>query len=326
MKERELVSIVMPIYRVERFIAQAIGSVLEQTYDHFELILVDDGSDDASMDIARSFDDPRIRVIRQANAGLAAARNTGIAASKGEFVALLDSDDYWHAQKLTRHVEHLQQEPMVGVSFAGSVLVTEDGEASGVAQRPQLTGITSATLLCRNPIGNGSAPVFRREVLEQTVSIRAGRKHYFDESLRQSEDVEYWVRIALTTDWIFEGIAGTWTYYRINQFGLSANVEKQFSAWKTACGSNEKLDPTFFSLWFNTAAAFQCRYLARRAVQSKDPWGALKMLSRGMFYDAGALVVDYRKTIGTIAGVFAVALLPEKAIAWLRGYAGQLGA
>ena len=88
-----LISVVMPVFNVERYVAEAIGSVLAQSFADFELIIVDDGGKDRSMEICRSFGDPRIRIVSQANRGLAGARNSGILAARGEFVALLDSDD-----------------------------------------------------------------------------------------------------------------------------------------------------------------------------------------------------------------------------------------
>jgi len=107
------VSVVMPIYNVERFVASSIESVLAQTFTDFELILVDDGSTDSSPDICRQYRDPRIRIVSQANRGLPGARNTGIRNATGEFVAIIDSDDLWRPEKLARHVAHLRARPEV---------------------------------------------------------------------------------------------------------------------------------------------------------------------------------------------------------------------
>jgi glycosyltransferase involved in cell wall biosynthesis len=79
----------MPVYNVERYVGEAVQSVLAQSFADFELLIVDDGGSDGSMAICRSFDDPRIRIVSQANRGLAGARNTGILAARGEFIALL---------------------------------------------------------------------------------------------------------------------------------------------------------------------------------------------------------------------------------------------
>jgi glycosyltransferase involved in cell wall biosynthesis len=85
----------MPVYNVERYVAQAVQSVLAQTYGDFELLIVDDGGQDRSVAICAGFDDPRIRILPQTNRGLAGARNTGILAARGQYVAFLDPDDRW---------------------------------------------------------------------------------------------------------------------------------------------------------------------------------------------------------------------------------------
>ncbi len=121
------ISVVMPIYHVEKFVGQAVQSVLNQTFTDFELICVDDGGTDGSMDVVRGFTDPRIRIVCQENRGLAGARNTGIWHAKGEFVALLDSDDVWDKEKLALHFIHLMANPEIGGSYAGSRMMDCDG-------------------------------------------------------------------------------------------------------------------------------------------------------------------------------------------------------
>ena len=124
------ISVIMPVYNVERFVADAVRSVLAQSFEDFELLIIDDVSPDSSIAICLSFDDPRIRIIRhRQNRGLAGARNTGIRHAEGDFLAFIDSDDCWHAEKLKRHVAHLNEHPDVGVSFSRSAFIDEDGIA-----------------------------------------------------------------------------------------------------------------------------------------------------------------------------------------------------
>ncbi len=98
--EPGLVSVMMPAYNAERYIRPAMESLLAQTYSRWELIVVNDGSKDATAAIARSFDDPRIRVIDQPNGGEASARNTALRTMRGEFVAFLDADDAYLPEHL----------------------------------------------------------------------------------------------------------------------------------------------------------------------------------------------------------------------------------
>jgi glycosyltransferase involved in cell wall biosynthesis len=102
----DLVSIIVPAYNAEKYIADAIGSVLRQTYPYFELIIVDDASTDRTAEVVQSFSDQRIKLIRHAsNKGPGAARNTAIEAANGKWIAVLDADDQWKANRLERLVE-----------------------------------------------------------------------------------------------------------------------------------------------------------------------------------------------------------------------------
>lgn len=106
MKKDELVSVIMPAYNAEKYIGDAIESVLGQTYPHFELIIVDDASQDRTVEVVRSFADERIKLIRhKTNRGPGAARNTAIDAARGKWMAVIDADDQWLPQRLERLVQ-----------------------------------------------------------------------------------------------------------------------------------------------------------------------------------------------------------------------------
>ncbi|MEO1554760.1 MAG: glycosyltransferase family A protein, partial [Pseudomonadota bacterium] len=153
---RPTVSVIMPVYNTAKYVEAAIQSVLAQTFTQFELLIIDDAGSDGSIDLCRAIDDPRIRIISQANRGLAGARNTGIRNARGQYIALLDSDDLWEPRKLERHVEHLRLAPHIGVSYAASKLIDEDGHLLRIVQRPKLKRVSPRDVFLRNPIGNGS--------------------------------------------------------------------------------------------------------------------------------------------------------------------------
>lgn len=299
-----VVSVVIPMYNVEKYIEQSIKSVLSQTYHHFELILVDDGSMDNTLSIVNTFVDSRIRIIRQANRGLSGARNTGIDAARGIYVALLDADDYWAPTKLLKHVKHLNANPKVGISYCPSLFISEEGDLLGVGQFPKLKKITTQHIFCRNPVGNGSSPVIRRTLLSEISFFGEKRDKYrnmyFNENLRQSEDIELWTRIALTTNWTFEGISDPLTYYRINNAGLSADTDKQFKSWKNAVLLNQNSAPAFFKKYYSLAKAYQLRYLARRAVQSQSKGMAFKLIHNAIYCDYRILLQEPNRTILTL--------------------------
>lgn len=299
-----IVSVVIPMYNVEKYIAQSINSVLEQSYQSFEIILVDDGCVDNTLNIVSRFSDPRIKVITQVNRGLSGARNTGINAARGTYIALLDADDYWAKNKLEQHVKHLTSHPKIGISYSPSLFINEEGELLGIGQFPKLKNITKQHVFCRNPVGNGSSPVIRKTVLSDIEYLGVEKdKHrtmYFNESLRQSEDIELWTRIALSTEWQFAGISVPLTYYRVNDSGLSANLDKQFASWQHAVMLNKNLDPNFFKQFYSLAKAYQFRYLARRAIQSKNKFTAFKLIHQAIYCNYRIIFQEPNRTIMTL--------------------------
>jgi glycosyltransferase involved in cell wall biosynthesis len=305
----------MPVYNVEKYVGEAIDSVLNQTFPDFELLIIDDESPDNSIDICRSYNDPRIRIIQQKNLGLAGARNTGINHAKGQYIAFLDADDYWAAEKLALHLEHLHQNPEIGVSFCPSIFIDDDGKLLGIKQTPKLTNIKIEDVFCRNPIGNGSAPFIRKSVFENIAFFNYSheilRHWYFDERLKQSEDIDCWLRIATQTDWGFEGIKPALTYYRVNNNGLSANVVNQFDSWKRARKNLQTTAPDCVAQWGKLAEAYQLRYLCRRAIRSRDSSIALKLALMSIKTNFKIIFKEPLRTLNTLCCAVLINLLPS---------------
>lgn len=159
------VSVLIPAYNAQRWIARTLSSVAGQTMPDFEAIVVDDGSCDATPDIVADFAarDARFTLIRQANAGVTAARNRAAASARGRFLAPLDADDLWAPTNLARQIEALAASPDAPFSFARTYLIdADDIIIAGVDSSP-LPACTFEALLAQNFIGNGSACVIRRE-------------------------------------------------------------------------------------------------------------------------------------------------------------------
>ncbi len=320
------VSVIMPVYAVEMFVADAVRSVLEQSYTDFELIIVDDCSPDNSITICRSFNDPRLRIVRHPqNRGLAAARNTGIRHATGAYLAFLDSDDLWCQNKLERHVAHLDEKPEVGVSFSRSAFINADGSPMHYHQMPRLSDISPAYLLCRNPVGNGSAPVIRREVFEDIrTECRFDsdiRDCYFDEHFRQSEDIECWSRIALTTKWRFEGLPEALTMYRLNAGGLSAKLLEQLASWEQMIRKIRAYAPQILHDKEDLARAYQLRYLARQAIRLQDGAMAVSLMHRALLTRARIFVEEPGRTLITLGAAYALSILPRPLYSGLENIA-----
>ena len=312
--QNPLVSVVIPVYNVERYIEEALESVLNQSYSNLEILIIDDESPDHSIERVRnSFDDSRIRIIEQKNRGLAGARNTGIRHTKGDYVAFLDSDDHWQSNKLEQHLAFLTQHYDYGVSFCSSMFIDEQGQPLGRLQQPKKKhSYRASDIFCRNPIGNGSVPVIRKRILEQ-ISFKNGDKthtQYFDESLKQSEDIDCWTRIAILTGTKFHYIDEPLTNYRLNSGGLSADVDKQFETWSALLEKLQGYAPLFAKEYGPVAKAFQYRYLARRCVFQAQGALAMKLMWRALKTKPLALCKEPLKTAETLVASLALSLIP----------------
>lgn len=298
-------SIIVPAFNASATIAETLKSLQDQSFQDFEVIVVNDGSTDHTVDVVQPFlRDNRFHVVDQPNRGLAGARNNGIANASGYYIGFCDSDDLWVADKLARHILHLDMSPDVGLSYAGSILIDDEGQPLGLKQTPRLHSITAAEVFKRNPVGNGSVAVFRRAALMDiayTPQKDRPRQWFFDETFRQSEDIECWLRLALTTDWEIEGILGHLTKYRIACGGLSANTNKQLASWNRVVEKLRPLNPAFFANHEPAARAYQLRYLARRAVSAGDGFKAGKYAHEFLKASLRPLFEEPMKTLTTLA-------------------------
>ena len=135
------VSVVVPVFNGERTIAETIASALAQTFEDFELLLINDGSTDHSSEIVRGFDDHRIQIHTFPNAGLSASRNRGIARSRGEFVVFLDADDLWEPRKLEAQVQALDNDPEAALVYTWVDFISEQGADLGPGLRVEAHGM-----------------------------------------------------------------------------------------------------------------------------------------------------------------------------------------
>ena len=308
------VSVIVPVYKVEKYIAATVKSVIEQTYKNFELLIIDDGSPDQSIEICQQFTDTRIKIIRQKNRGVCAARNTGIRYAQGEYLAFLDGDDMWLPQKLEKHVEHLET-PTVGISFSRSALIDEAGYSLDTYLMPKLKEITPSYLLLDNVVGNGSAPVIRREALEaikfQDNLSGAVKDCYFDERLHHIEDLECWLRIAIQTTWQVEGIPEALTMYRIKPGGASTNLTLQFESLEKVLEKTRSYAPELIAQWEGPAKAYQLRCLSRSALRLQAGSTAVQLIHQALAAHWRIVLEEPRRTLLTLAAAYLLWLLPH---------------
>jgi len=158
------VSLLMPVFNGTRYLHEAIGSILDQTFTDFEFIIVDDGSTDHSMHIAQACGDIRVRVITLSHVGLVAARNRALSEARGKYIAWMDADDVSHPDRLSKQVVFMESHPHVVMLGTWARLIEADGRASGVSAMPPATGRSLYVALCAsNQFINGST-MMRRNV------------------------------------------------------------------------------------------------------------------------------------------------------------------
>ena len=232
------VSVIIPAYNAEKFIVDALDSIFAQTYRPIQIIVIDDGSNDRTAKIVRSYQTSRsseaieqieLQYIYQENGGPSKARNSGIKVAKGKYLAFLDSDDMWPQSKLSLQGKMMKRHPEVSLLFGDSQRFSET-----IANTPSMFQANSygkdffgnefyvldaykKIITCGNFITTGSV-IVRRDALE-SVGL-------FDESLKYSEDVDFWLRIALKYPVAYTD--NLCLVRRIHKANLSVDSEKMY--------------------------------------------------------------------------------------------------
>jgi glycosyltransferase involved in cell wall biosynthesis len=209
-----LISIVIPAYNAEHTILETIASVRQQTFADFELIVINDGSTDRTLDLLKTIEDDRLKVFSYSNGGVATARNLGICKSTGEFIAFLDADDLWADDKLELQLAALKEHPSAGLAYSWTYNISEEGKLLYPLE-PTFSGAVYADLLLWNFLSNGSNPLIRRQAIESVGEFRAPTT---------TADWDYWLRIA--ANWDFVLVAKHHVFYRHLSNSMSTKIDK----------------------------------------------------------------------------------------------------
>lgn len=216
-----LVSVIIPVYNREHLVSQAIESVLAQTYQPVEIILINDGSTDASLSVLRRFESlfpNQIRVIDQPNQGQIIARNNGIQAARGEYIAFLDSDDLWLEHKLERQIPLF--EPGVGLVYSGTEVIDEAGQTIRVELADTtITGNIYPHLLIKNRMTGGTV-VVTAEALRH-VGL-------FSTDFKAAENWDLWLRISKV--YSARAMRDPLLRYRIHDSNMSGDAQLMIHA------------------------------------------------------------------------------------------------
>jgi glycosyltransferase involved in cell wall biosynthesis len=232
--------VVVATYNYGRFLAGAIDSILAQTCQDFEVVVVDDGSTDHTGDVIRPYlDDRRIRYLRTDHLGQPAAKNAGIRASSGEFIAFLDADDLWLPTKLEKQVALFRADPELGVVYSRWRAIDEHGRPIPDWARPTHRGDVLARVFRQSFI------CFSSSVVSAAVFADAG---LFDERIPLSIDYDLWLRIALK--YRFDYVDEPLVEYRTGHANLSRRTIERIDCVRSIMvrfldeyGGRARLDP-----------------------------------------------------------------------------------
>jgi len=278
-----VVSVVVPAHNAASWITEALESVLAQTYAAWELIVVDDGSSDDTPALAGEVAarDPRVRLIRQRNRGVAAARNAGITASAGRYIAPLDADDFWFPDKLALQVAALEAAgPEAGLAYCWSAHVDERSRLTGGTIAGREEGDAFGALFLGNFIGNASTPLMRREALD---AVGLNDTMFFARGAQGCEDRDLYLRIAERFRVVL--VPRVLVGYRVTPGSMSASHRTMLRSHRLLFAKVRARRPDLPGELFRWANAFYDFYLERTAARSGRPLAALGLLARAAWQE-----------------------------------------
>lgn len=278
-----LVSVIIPAWNAEVTLEETLKSVGSQTYEALEILVVDDGSTDRTCDIAEAYcaGDPRATLIRKANGGVASARNVGIDAAKGEWIAPVDADDLWHPTKIEKQVAvALQQPEPPGFVYCWYQYIDASGHIIASGPQRKFTGWALTQFAFHNPVQNGSALLILRE-----AAVAVGG---YDPGLRAAgaegcEDVQIQFQLARRRPVavVPEFLVG----YRKYPGSMSSNMRQIVRSWNLVYDQLVQESPKIPKRVVRWNASFFNILLAEDAALRRKLGSAIGHLAKGLWLD-----------------------------------------
>jgi glycosyltransferase involved in cell wall biosynthesis len=239
----ELVTVIVPAYNASLTIGATLDSIRAQTHTNLEVLVIDDGSTDDTAEVVLRYAsmDRRIRLIRQANEGVAAARNRGIAEARAEYLAPIDADDLWRPEKIERQLQALRiGGPRVGLVYCWFALIDEKSRIVSLRHRPVDEGDVLARMCLGNVVGNGSSALIRR-----SVALEVGG---YDSSLRARqaqgcEDLKFHLQIAAR--YHFAVVKDHLTGYRRTRRSMSSDAAQMMRSYELVAAEFTEAYPQY---------------------------------------------------------------------------------
>ena len=211
----ELISVIIPAYNSEKTIIQTIDSVLQQSYTNFELIVINDGSSDRTLERLQTIKDSRIKIFSYPNGGVSTARNRGIEKATGRYISFLDADDRWTNDKLELQWTTLQKHPQAALAYSW-VYFEYESQLSYAETSSYFTGNVYPELLIKNFLHTGSNPLIKKDIINQ-IGL-------FAPELKTCEDWEFFLRIAAQKEFIL--VPKVQIIYRQSTTSLTSNIQQ----------------------------------------------------------------------------------------------------
>lgn len=211
------VSVIIPVYNGAKTIKHTIESVLNQSYNKLEIIVIDDGSLDSTLEVVDSINDCRIQVFSYQNSGACIARNRGLSKASGKYIAFIDADDLWTLDKLESQWKVLQENSQASVAYSWTDYINSEGQVIRPGRHVTANGDIYSKLVVYNFLENGSNPLISHDALKKIGG--------FNESLTAAQDWDMWLRLA--AEYEFVCVEKVQILYRVSSNSISSNLQRQ---------------------------------------------------------------------------------------------------
>jgi glycosyltransferase involved in cell wall biosynthesis len=299
------VSVIVPAYNAEKTILETIQSIRAQTFSDFELIVINDGSSDRTVELLSTINDLRLKVFSYENGGLPVARNRGIQRAKGEFITFIDADDLWKPHKLEAQLQALQAYPEAGVAYSWTAFIDENSSFLYAWEPLYWQGNVYPKLLIRNFISSGSNILVRRQFIQA-----AGE---FDPNLKSVEDWDYYLRLAALCP--FAVVPEYHILYRRSTQSMTSKIDVMEKANLIVIERAFQAAPSGLQYLKNRSLANAYRYLAKQCLFNGSDRQEVQQAQQKLFtaIQLSPKILFKRETLRLIIKLLTVKFLPQEA-------------
>lgn len=253
-----LISVVIPVYNAQDTIEATLNSVLSQTYRNLEVLVINDGSKDGTLEKLNSIQDSRLTIYSYPNAGLSASRNRGIELAQGEYISFIDADDLWTPNKLELQLKALQNNPQAALAYSWTDYIDLDGNFLFAGKHISKSGEVIEELLVNNILENGSNALIRTHTFAEVGN--------FDDFLSAAGDWDMGIRIA--EKYPFVAVCEPQILYRVSPNSMSANILNQEEQSRVTIERAFSRNPEFSDRLKGQTLKSLYKYLTFKALES----------------------------------------------------------